>query len=140
MPALPRRSGGRQGILFQRGNVPTASFHQEKILKYPDGQIFDVITNGQGLMAGYAGRSLLRTGGRSSPTCESFSASGWHAPRPRRGQAAEGDSRMNGVMNRKLLFVLGPVTGLVMFAAVVLIATFLTNREYKGLTGLLPRS
>ena len=38
---------------------------------------------------------------------------------------------MNGVMNRKLLFVLGPVTGLVMFAAVVMIATFLTNREYK---------
>ncbi|MDO8677306.1 MAG: cytochrome ubiquinol oxidase subunit I [Acidobacteriota bacterium] len=34
-------------------------------------------------------------------------------------------------MNRKLLFVLGPVTGLVMFGAVVLIATFLTNREYK---------
>ena len=45
--------GDGQGILFQRGNVPTASFHQEKILKYPDGQIFDVITNGQGLMAGY---------------------------------------------------------------------------------------
>ena len=38
---------------------------------------------------------------------------------------------MNGVMNRKLLFVLGPVTGLVMFAGVVMIATFLTNREYK---------
>jgi cytochrome bd-type quinol oxidase subunit 1 len=37
---------------------------------------------------------------------------------------------MNGVMNRKLLFVLGPVTGLVMFAGVVMIATFLTNREY----------
>ena len=34
-------------------------------------------------------------------------------------------------MNRKLLFVLGPVTGLVMFAGVVMIATFLTNREYK---------
>ena len=45
--------GDGKGILFQRGNVPTASFHQEKILKYPDGQIFDVITNGQGLMAGY---------------------------------------------------------------------------------------
>jgi mono/diheme cytochrome c family protein len=45
--------GDGQGILFQRGNVPTASFHQEKILKYPDGQIFDVITNGQGLMASY---------------------------------------------------------------------------------------
>ena len=38
---------------------------------------------------------------------------------------------MNGVMNRKLLFVLGPVTGLVIFAGVVLIATLLTNREYK---------
>ena len=45
--------GDGKGILFQRGNVPTASFHQEKILKYPDGQIFDVITNGTGLMAGY---------------------------------------------------------------------------------------
>ncbi len=38
---------------------------------------------------------------------------------------------MSGGMNRKLLFVLGPVTGLVMFAAVVIIAMFLTNREYK---------
>jgi mono/diheme cytochrome c family protein len=46
--------GDGKGILFQRGNVPTASFHQERLLKnYPDGQIFDVITNGQGLMAGY---------------------------------------------------------------------------------------
>jgi mono/diheme cytochrome c family protein len=45
--------GDGQGILFQRGNVPTASLHQDKILNYPDGQIFDVITNGQGLMAGY---------------------------------------------------------------------------------------
>ena len=45
--------GDGKGILFQRGNVPTASFHQEKILKYPDGQIFDVITNGAGLMPGY---------------------------------------------------------------------------------------
>jgi mono/diheme cytochrome c family protein len=45
--------GDGKGILFQRGKVPTASFHQDKILKYPDGQIFDVITNGTGLMAGY---------------------------------------------------------------------------------------
>ena len=45
--------GDGKGILFQRGNVPTASFHQDKILKYPDGQIFDVITNGFGLMSGY---------------------------------------------------------------------------------------
>jgi mono/diheme cytochrome c family protein len=51
-PCHDARGDGR-GILFQRGNVPTASFHDEKILKYPDGQIFDVITNGAGLMAGY---------------------------------------------------------------------------------------
>ncbi len=45
--------GDGKGILYQRGHVPTASFHQEKILKYADGQIFDVITNGAGLMSGY---------------------------------------------------------------------------------------
>ena len=45
--------GDGKGILFQRGNVPTASFHQEKILKYPDGQIFDIVTNGAGLMPAY---------------------------------------------------------------------------------------
>jgi cytochrome bd ubiquinol oxidase subunit I len=37
---------------------------------------------------------------------------------------------MNGALNRKLLFIFGPVTGIVMFAGVVIIATFLTNREY----------
>jgi len=45
--------GDGKGILFQRGNVPTATFHQEKVLKYTDGQVFDVITNGSGLMSGY---------------------------------------------------------------------------------------
>ena len=45
--------GDGKGILFQRGNVPTASFHQDKLRNYPDGQIFDVITNGSGLMSGY---------------------------------------------------------------------------------------
>ena len=34
-------------------------------------------------------------------------------------------------MKRKLPLLLTPVVGLVMFGAVVLIATFLTNREYK---------
>jgi mono/diheme cytochrome c family protein len=51
-PCHDARGDGR-GMLFQRANVPTASFHQEKVLNYPDGQIFDVITNGIGLMAGY---------------------------------------------------------------------------------------
>ena len=51
-PCHDARGDGR-GILFQRGNVPTASLHQEKILNYRDGYLFDVITNGTGLMAGY---------------------------------------------------------------------------------------
>jgi mono/diheme cytochrome c family protein len=45
--------GDGKGILFQRGNVPTATFHQDKIFNYPDGQLFDVVTNGQGLMPAY---------------------------------------------------------------------------------------
>jgi len=45
--------GDGKGILFQRGSVPTATFHQDKVLKYPDGQLFDVITNGMGLMPSY---------------------------------------------------------------------------------------
>ena len=45
--------GDGKGILFQRGNVPTATFHQEKILKYTDGQLFDIMSNGQGLMPAY---------------------------------------------------------------------------------------
>jgi mono/diheme cytochrome c family protein len=51
-PCHDARGDGR-GILFQRGNVPTGDFHSEKILKYTDGEMFDVITNGRGLMAGY---------------------------------------------------------------------------------------
>jgi mono/diheme cytochrome c family protein len=51
-PCHDARGDGR-GILFQRGNVPTATFHQEKILKYPVGQMFDIMTNGQGLMPAY---------------------------------------------------------------------------------------
>ena len=42
-----------QGILLQYGKVPTASFHDEQRLAYPPGRIFDVITNGSGLMKGY---------------------------------------------------------------------------------------
>jgi cytochrome bd ubiquinol oxidase subunit I len=37
---------------------------------------------------------------------------------------------MNGTSHRRLLFVLGPVTGVVMFVGVVMVATFLTDREY----------
>jgi mono/diheme cytochrome c family protein len=51
-PCHDARGDGR-GILFQRANVPTASLHQEKILKYADGELFEIITNGRGLMSGY---------------------------------------------------------------------------------------
>ena len=51
-PCHDARGEGR-GILFQRANVPTGNYHSDKILKYPDGQLFDVITNGFGLMGGY---------------------------------------------------------------------------------------
>lgn len=45
--------GDGKGILFQRGNVPTSSFHSDKIRAYPDGQIFDIVSNGSGLMPAY---------------------------------------------------------------------------------------
>lgn len=45
--------GTGQGILTEYANVPTASFHDEQRRGYPDGQFFDVITNGVGLMPAY---------------------------------------------------------------------------------------
>jgi mono/diheme cytochrome c family protein len=51
-PCHDARGDGR-GILFQRASVPTGNYHTEKILKYTDGEIFDVISNGRGLMSGY---------------------------------------------------------------------------------------
>ena len=51
-PCHDKRGTG-QGILLQYGSVPTATMHDEQRLGYPDGQIFDVITNGSGLMQGY---------------------------------------------------------------------------------------
>jgi len=43
-----------KGIMFEYGKVPTASFHDDQRAGYPVGQIFDVITNGSGMMQGYA--------------------------------------------------------------------------------------
>ncbi len=45
--------GTGQGILFERAATPTASLHDERIAAYNDGRMYDVITNGVGLMAGY---------------------------------------------------------------------------------------
>lgn len=51
-PCHDKRGTGK-GILAERG-VPTATFHDEIRLAYPDGQIFEVISQGVGLMKGYA--------------------------------------------------------------------------------------
>lgn len=51
-PCHDERGEGK-GILFQRANVPTANLLEQRIRDLPDGEIFDTITNGKGLMAGY---------------------------------------------------------------------------------------
>jgi mono/diheme cytochrome c family protein len=47
----PRGDG--KGVLAQRGGVPTTSIHDPKVLGAVDGHIYNVITNGQGLMPAY---------------------------------------------------------------------------------------
>lgn len=47
------KGGDGKGILFERGKVPTPSFHIDRLRQMPDGQIFDTITNGFGLMPAY---------------------------------------------------------------------------------------
>jgi len=47
------KGGDGKGILFERGKVPTPSFHDDRLRQMPDGQIFDTITNGTGLMPSY---------------------------------------------------------------------------------------
>ncbi|MGH9870483.1 MAG: c-type cytochrome [Candidatus Polarisedimenticolia bacterium] len=47
------RQGDGKGVLFTRGNIPTTSLHLERVRVAPDGHLFDVITNGLGLMPGY---------------------------------------------------------------------------------------
>ncbi len=45
--------GTGQGILFERADTPTSSLHDELRAGYSDGRLYDIITNGSGLMAGY---------------------------------------------------------------------------------------
>ena len=47
------KGGDGKGILFERGKVPTPSFHIDRLRQMPDGQLFDTITNGFGLMPSY---------------------------------------------------------------------------------------
>ena len=45
--------GDGKGILWDRAQIASADLHEERLRAMPDGQIFDTITNGLGLMAGY---------------------------------------------------------------------------------------
>lgn len=46
-------AGDGHGKLYERTGVASADLHEDRIREMPDGRIFDVITNGQGLMQGY---------------------------------------------------------------------------------------
>ncbi len=47
----PRGDG--KGVLAERGGVPTTSLYDPKVLNALDGHLYNVITNGQGLMQSY---------------------------------------------------------------------------------------
>jgi mono/diheme cytochrome c family protein len=47
------RLGDGKGIMVERGYLPPPSFHQALVRNYPDGHIFDVITNGIRNMPSY---------------------------------------------------------------------------------------
>ena len=51
-PCHDERGEGK-GVLSERAKVPTANLLDKRIVDMPDGQIFDTITNGKGLMASY---------------------------------------------------------------------------------------
>lgn len=47
------RVGDGKGIIINRGFVPPPTFHDDKYRAYPDGQIFDIISNGFRNMPSY---------------------------------------------------------------------------------------
>ena len=48
------RTGLGNGMVVQRGFLPPPSLHDPRIVAFPDGQIFQVITKGKGNMPSYA--------------------------------------------------------------------------------------
>ncbi|NIL99687.1 MAG: cytochrome c [Acidobacteria bacterium] len=51
-PCHEKRGTGK-GIMYEYGNVPVPSFYADTARDYPDGEVFDIVTNGKGLMQGY---------------------------------------------------------------------------------------
>jgi hypothetical protein len=54
------RVGDGQGIVVEKGFVPPPSFHEDRIRSLPDGQIFDVISNGLRNMPSYGHQIPVR--------------------------------------------------------------------------------
>lgn len=52
--ACHSRVGDGKGMVVKKGFMPPPDFHTDKIRNYPDGQIYDVITNGIRNMPSYA--------------------------------------------------------------------------------------
>jgi hypothetical protein len=46
--------GNGKGIITEKAGLPVPSFHEERLRTMPDGQIFETITQGKGLMPAYA--------------------------------------------------------------------------------------
>lgn len=46
-------AGNGRGMLYERSGVESANLRDPRIVEQPDGQIFDTVTNGLGLMSGY---------------------------------------------------------------------------------------
>jgi mono/diheme cytochrome c family protein len=51
-PCHGERADGK-GILFERARIETPSFYSDRVRGLSDGQVFDAITNGMGLMGSY---------------------------------------------------------------------------------------
>lgn len=46
-------TGNGRGVLWERAQIESRDLHEERLVAAPDGQLFDVVTNGLGLMQGY---------------------------------------------------------------------------------------
>ena len=51
-PCHSDRGDGR-GMLYERSQVLSADLHEERLVTMADGEVFDTVTNGLGLMSGY---------------------------------------------------------------------------------------
>jgi len=46
-------NGNGRGVLWERAQIEAGDLNQERLVAAPDGELFDTVTNGLGLMQGY---------------------------------------------------------------------------------------